>query len=70
MRYEVRAKIDNFDNLIKVSIGLNDKLYQRNIEKYKKGGFAVRQTWKEPKGNRDAQGTTRGNPIQLNTLIL
>ena len=42
MRYEVRARIDNLNDLIKVSIGLNDKLYQRNIEKRKKGGFAVR----------------------------
>ena len=69
IRYEIRARIDNLDDFIKVSIGLDDKLYQRNIEKREKGGFAVRQTWKELKGDRDAWGTTRGNLIQLNTLI-
>ena len=44
IRYKVRARIDNLDDLIRVSIGLDDKLYQRNIEKREKGGFAVRQT--------------------------
>ena len=70
MKYEVRARIDNLNDLIKVSIRLDNKLYQRNIERHKKGGFAVRQTQKESKGDRDIQGITRGNPMQLDTLIL
>ena len=70
MRYEVRAKIDNLDDFIKVFIGLDNKLYQRNIERRKKGGFAARQTWREPKGDRDTWGITRGDPMQLNALIL
>ena len=70
MRYEIRARIDNLDDLIKASIGLDDKLYQRNIEKREKGGFAARQTWKESRGDRDAWGNTRSDPIQLDTLIL
>ena len=69
IKYKVRVRIDNLDDLIKVSIGLNDKFYQRNIKRRKKGGFAVRQTQKESKGDRDAWGTTRDDPIQLNTLI-
>ena len=70
MRYEVRARIDDLDNFIRISIKLDNKLYQRNIEKREKGGFAIRQSWKEPKANRDIWGITRGNLIQLDTLIL
>ena len=69
MKYKIKARIDDFNDLIKASIGLDNKLYQRNIERRKKGGFAARQTWKESRGDRDAWGTTRGDPMQLDTLI-